>query len=795
MKNGGALLNGAKLVCADIDTILDAKKFADFLKYEKISILFLTSALFDQHALANPAMFKYLKYLLIGGDVLNIDTVNMVTSCPEGSAQYFLNVYGPTENTTFTTAFLIKEKFSKPIPIGKPISNTAVYVLDQYLNLMPIGIPGELCAGGDGLSLGYLNKENLTKKKFVDLTITNETLKLYRTGDLVRLIPSGDLDFICRMDNQIKVRGFRIELDAIESCLLNHDAISQCAVIVKQDNKRNKLIVAYIVAKNNYSISTTNLREFLKVNLLPYMIPNIFTVMNKLPLNISGKIDKKKLASIKASEQIVINEENYVYPQSELEKRLFDIWKELLNLNIVGINDDFFHLGGHSLLITKMIMQIRQLLDVDIELFEFLEKPTIDNLVKIITAKQNSSNTLANSKLDSFQVFNNDIVLDSNIAPLINKSSAVVDKPNVVLLTGATGFLGAHLLNDLYNLSNAKIYCLIRADNFHAAYQRITFILEKYQLLKIDINNNKIILLSGDLAKPLLGLEQKIFDTLSEEVDCIYHCGAYVHHLYNYNMLRMINVLSTKEIVKLATYKKNKSIHYVSSLSTIINNKKLLFENFLEQNNLSIKTLNGYTQTKLASELILTQASKRGIKVYIYRPSWITGHSVTGALNTENNHLFLFIKGCIQMGYAPLLNAKLNMLPVDFISNFIIKTSMCAEKIKLNVFNIISDYPIEWVNLFKYINKHKFNTKLISVNKWRQKYLPEIDTANAFYPLMPLYLADGGKIWANEQNIFAKVPINNTKLAMSVNKLTHIKINSFILDRYFNFFREIGFIP
>ncbi|CAL7961189.1 Peptide synthetase, non-ribosomal [Gammaproteobacteria bacterium] len=794
----GALLNGAKLVCAGDNTILDAESFARFLHDEKINILWLTSALFDQYASVKSAMFKELKYLLVGGDVLNADAVYSVINCPTSAPLCMLNGYGPTENTTFTTTFSIRKNFdkNKSIPIGQPIANTTVYVLDKYLNPMPAGIPGELCVGGDGLSLGYWHKETMTKEKFIDVILNNKKIKLYKIGDLVRWLADGNLEYICRLDNQVKIRGFRIELEAIELCLLNCDMVSQCAVIVQQDKKMHKMLTAYLVVKSNGSKDISFIRQFLTKHLPPYMVPNMFITMDKLPLTLNGKVDKKSLP-LKLQEQIPAAE-NCIYPRNELENKLADIWKELLNLDIISVNDNFFHLGGHSLLITEMLVKIKKQINADFPLHAFLETPNLANLARLIETQHHyvsTPNTLRN--ID--QAFLDDTFLDPKIKPpSFSRPLPIGEELKAVLLTGVTGFLGVYLLNDLYRLSSAKIYCLVRASSLDDAHWRLKQILNAHKLDESMAINDRVVVMVGDLAKPLLGLDQVTFDMLSEEIDYIYHCGAYVHHIYNYEMLRETNVLSTLEIIKLAVNKKNKHIHYVSTLSTAVNcnnNRELIVKDFFDENKLPLDMSNGYVQTKLASEIILAKAYERDISVSIYRPSWIVGHECTGICPVENNHLFLLLKGCVQMGLAPKLELNLNLLPVDFVSNMIIKISLNMGKAPYQIFNLVNQFTVTWSELFEYMNDYGHKVKLISATDWRQKHLAKIDRKNAAYPLMALYFMDGGIDWAASQNNFLNINDHNTVRAMKTLGLSYTKIDEVILKRYFDFFHQSGFMP
>jgi amino acid adenylation domain-containing protein/thioester reductase-like protein len=774
----GALLNGAEVVCVDTAIITDAEKFDRFLHYEKITFLSLTPALFDQLISTNSMMFGDIKFLFVGGDVINVESVHRMLDCFIGCPSNVLNVYGPTENTVITSTFLIPKNFdrNKSIPIGRPIANTTIHVLDKCLNLMPIGVPGELCAGGDGLAVGYLNKEDLTKEKFIETVLNKKRVRLYKIGDLVRWLPNGSLDYICRIDNQVKVRGFRIELEAIELCLLNSKLINQCTVVVQQDNRKRKTIIAFLVFRRKKDIPY--LRKFLSKYLPHYMIPNVFVALNSLPQTPNGKVDKKELL-LKFKENSY-KSADYVAPRNELENKLTEIWKELLNLNMVGVTDNFFDVGGYSLLLTEMMMKIKEQFNMEFSLPSFLESPTIETLSKLMNLE--SAESLCNSNVLS--LFNSDTFLDPIIKPITkNASSATLNIRKSIFLTGVTGFLGAYLLNDLYKLTSTKIYCLVRAKDMSEAKQRLKKTIEKYQLdneLPNDADRVNIIL--GDLSKQNLGIEQSLFDKLATEIDDIYHCGANVHHIYNYETLRKTNVLSTLEIVKLAVNKKNKHVHYISTLSVITTAyrdlDKSIKEDFITESSVKLEKLNGYAQTKLASEIILGKAYKRGISVSIYRPSWIIGSMTSKYYDLENNHLLLLLKGCVQMKHAPKLNAKINILPVDFVSSLIVRISMNTQISNLKVFHLVNPFYVSWNKLIQKLSLCGIKISAVSPVFWYKNYFSKVNSWNIAYPLMSLY-SDGGVGWAKTQSTLLKVDAHNAKSAGST--LKYDKIEDFFV--------------
>ena len=785
----GALLNGATLVCTSIDIILNPEKFENFLQKEKIDVLLLTTALFNQHASINPAMFKGLQYFLTGGEVLNPNIMHLVANCKNGKPRHFYNAYGPTENATITTTFELSAQLdsNQAVPIGTPIANTTTYVLDKFLNLMPVGVRGELCTGGDGLSLGYLNNYATTKEKFIDTVFMSKKTRLYKTGDKARWLPNGVLGFVGRVDNQVKIRGFRIEPEEIEKCLVNCHAVSQCAVVAKKEKENHIKIIAYVVLQNK-SDDIANVRKYLSTKLPSYMVPSIFVTMDKFPLNQSGKIDKESLPTdFKESNAHV----DYIPPTTKLEKKVTEIWQKLLAIEEISINDNFFRLGGNSLLITEMVTMIKKEIGIDFPFYEFIENPTIANITGLIETVQNGS-----KKIDFLSP--NNISLDNSIKSVVPSNSLIGITPKALLITGATGFLGAHLLNELCCLTKAKIFCLVREKNIENAYQRLEHVLKEYKLFHA-INNRQIQVIVGDIAKLHLGLNQQIYDQLCCEIDVIYHCAAHVNHIYSYDKLYSANVASTLELLKIATTKKDKHIHYISTLSTttrFLDDNGYLLEDFLDAKKAILDPSDsGYTQTKLMSEIFLSQANKRGIRVSIYRPSWITGHSQTGIFAPQDNHLFLLLKGCIQMWYAPELDINLNLVPVDVVSRIIAQASLSLEKVRDRVFNLASPFTLKWNELINYLNSYGYKIKQISPELWCSNYLSKIGKNNALYRLMSIYATDGGIQWANEQNRLTKVKLDHANTVLATFNLKHMKINNEILNRYFTFLTRSNFMP
>ncbi|MGB3204689.1 MAG: amino acid adenylation domain-containing protein, partial [Crinalium sp.] len=307
----------------------------------------------------------------LAGEALPPQLVQQLYQLP--TIERVFNLYGPSEDTTYSTYTLL-ERDAKSITIGRAIANTQVYILDNNLQPVPVGIPGELHIGGDGLAKGYLNRPELTEEKFIDNPFGDATsTKIYKTGDLVRYLPDGNIEYLGRIDYQVKIRGFRIELGEIESVINQYSAVQQAVVVAREDQPGDKRLIAYLVG-NNQDLQVADLRAFLKDKLPEYMIPSAFVMLESFPLTPNGKIDRKALPAHNLSKLDL--QTNFVAPRTLAEEKLAEIWSQVLGVAEVGIYDNFFELGGHSLLATQIIAQIRSAFQVDLPLRSLFKSPT-----------------------------------------------------------------------------------------------------------------------------------------------------------------------------------------------------------------------------------------------------------------------------------------------------------------------------------------------------------------------------------------------------------------------------------
>jgi amino acid adenylation domain-containing protein len=394
----GALLNGARIFPLTKEEVLSAEELERRIHAGRVSILFLTTDLCHQHVLARPGIFRNLRVLLFGGSKADAQWVRSMLQT--GPPRSLLHVYGPTETTTFACYHQVLEvpPDASTVPIGRPISNTTAYILDGRANLVPAGVPGELYIGGDGLARGYFNNLELTAAKFVRHPFAADSgQRLYRTGDVVRYLPDGTIEFIGRADQQVKLRGFRVEPGEIEACLLSSGEVENALVLPAGQPPDQVRLIAYVVPelrpgaesrphantpvpRDSEAELVSALRRYLQDLLPEYMVPADFVLLEALPLNANGKVDKDALPLPGRRRSDL--QRAFAAPRTALEEVICGLWCEILQLERVGLDDSFFDLGGHSLLATQLVSRIRDTLEIALPLRRLFEALTVSRLVE-----------------------------------------------------------------------------------------------------------------------------------------------------------------------------------------------------------------------------------------------------------------------------------------------------------------------------------------------------------------------------------------------------------------------------
>jgi amino acid adenylation domain-containing protein len=385
----GALLHGGRLVIVPFEVSRSPHEFYELLCREQVTVLNQTPSAFRQlvgveESIIDPSRLG-LRLVIFGGEALDFQSLKPWFDRHGDQRPQLINMYGITETTVHVTYRIIKEadlSARQPSLIGAPIPDLELYVLDPHRKLVPVGVAGELYVGGAGLARGYLNRGELTAERFVSHPFDDgKGRRLYRSGDLVRRRGDGDIEYVGRIDNQVKIRGHRIELGEVETVLAQHAAIQQAVVLAREDSEDRRL-VAYVVAAAGYAPSVHELRSFVKQKLPEYMVPSAFVVLDSLPLTPNGKLDRKALPAPDQTRPEL--EKTFVAPRTPVEETLASIWSDVLQFDHVGIHDNFFELGGHSLLATQLISRIRETFKIDLPLRSLFEAPTIYGLAQRI---------------------------------------------------------------------------------------------------------------------------------------------------------------------------------------------------------------------------------------------------------------------------------------------------------------------------------------------------------------------------------------------------------------------------
>jgi myxalamid-type nonribosomal peptide synthetase MxaA len=708
--------------------------------------------------------------------------------------------------------------------------------MDSGLNPVPVGVPGELCVGGAGVARGYHGWPALTAERFVpdpfvkpeagDLRLEENAIsspactasssptasslqptasRLYRTGDLARWRPNGTLEFLGRIDHQVKLRGFRIELGEIEARLRQQPTVKEAAVIAREDRPGNPYLAAYCVPTDAQAPTPESLREFLKKSLPDYMIPAAFVRLERLPLTPNGKLDRKALPVPDLAGQYA---DRYAAPRTPLETELAQLWAEVLHVERVGIHDGFFDLGGHSLAAVQLMLRARERFGGTLSVASLFEAPTVAELAARIARQDTDAHrderaidwqreaTLDESvvRLETVSLRLEGNAISSQASslkptacssPTASSLQPTAFSPQVVFVTGATGFLGAFLVQELLRQTRAKIYCLVRAETDAEAARKLKKSFAAYGLG----TDGRVIPVLGDLSKPGLGIREDRFRALSAEVDTVYHNGALVNFIYPYSALKPANVQGTEEVLRFAYLGKLKPVHYVSTVSVFGDVPSPNLEGFAEDEfPPSVANLaDGYAQSKWVAEKLVRTAGERGLPVCIYRPGQISGDSRTGVWNT-GDFFCRMIKGCIDLGCAPVGHIEFNLAPVDYVGKAIVFLSGRPESLG-QTFHLTNPVPTPTALLIDGLRAAGFELDLAPATEWLGR-ITEAVAGSPDHPLYPLasLLEHSGPAPDEDLSRPLRFTCRKTVMALDGSGIVCPSIDSGILHRYVSYF-------
>jgi amino acid adenylation domain-containing protein/thioester reductase-like protein len=802
------LCSGNQLVLISEQTRRNPEALLQYLSEQNIERLFLPFIAL-QHlaelAVARQSISLNLREVITAGEQLKVTTAisqwfTQLKNCT------LSNQYGPSESHVVTSYTLSGAPYSWPQlpPIGQPIDNVQIYLLEPNQRrkgdpvvTVPMGEVGELAIGGISLARGYLNQSELTEDRFIANPFSKEPgARLYRTGDLVRFNTDGNLEYIERLDAQVKIRGIRIELGEVEVILSQHSHVKDAVVVAREDIPGQKRLVAYVVAKDGQTsnvptLMDRQLRSFMRENLPDCMVPSTFVFMDKLPLTPSGKVDRRTLpAPIYDQPDFV---EQSVEPGNLLEQKVSAIWAQVLGLKTIGIHDNFFEWGGSSLQSIQLVFRVQEFFQIELPIVALFDAPTVHEFAKFVSAAI-ECNVKSTSDSTTIAELEADAALDAAIIPQ-RLSNTANPEPENIFITGVTGYLGAFLLYELLEQTSANIYCLVRAKDKEGGICKIRTNLQKY-LLWTDAYTSRIVVVAGDLGLPLLGLSQERFTQLTHDIDVIYHNGAYINLIYPYSTLKTANVDGTQELLKLATQVKTKPFHFISTLDVFQNSKLFSDSKITERDELNPADaihFDGYTKSKWVSEQMATIARKRGLPVCIYRPAMITGHSKTGVANI-NDLMNRLMKGFIQLGSAPVFDMTINIAPVDFFSKGAIYLSRQTSSYGKN-FNFINPQPVSMENFVEMMDQCGYPIKKVSHREWEDLLINRMKTLDGIVSVLTSKMCETNLSYLEKCSVGANtVSCQNVLNGLRGTGIDCPPIEGSLLNTYFSYYASSGFI-
>jgi amino acid adenylation domain-containing protein/thioester reductase-like protein len=691
------LTHGYTAVIASEEEIENPLLLANTLKKHNVNIMFMTpsfvSNFIDIDAFVDA--LRNFKVLDMGAENVPIELCNKLRKL--GVNAIINNGYGPTETTITCTYSTVTDEY---MTIGKPVGNTKVYILDKAGHVLPTNAIGDLTIAGDSVGLGYYGLPEKTKESFIEVFGD----RAYRTGDLARLNNDGNIEFFGRLDNQVKLRGLRVELDEIEKVLNSYPNISSSVILVKTNPTDGDYLAAYFVASKQ--IDKDDLTAHMSKSLTPYMIPKVMMQLDKIPLTPNGKVDKKALPEpeIKADKKEVKEASN------ELEKQLLEIFKKALGVDSVGVDDDFFEMGGTSLSVSKVAMLALNA-NLPIAYGDVFDYSTVLELEKHIneingevasTSKQEEAHeenekypALVHNTVDEV----NDIVEDYQI-----KS---------VLLTGGTGFLGIHILRELMR-QKTKVVALVRGGKLDAKDRLLALLMYYFDSPLLEEVEQYVTVVDGDVT------DETLKDKLKEQqFDTIINSAAIVKHFANDDIIERVNVGGVKNLIEIARERKCRIIQ-ISTLSVAGENIDNKFEpSFrMKENMLDFgqDVSNKYVHSKFNAEKAILEASAQGVDAKVIRVGNLMGRNSDGEFqaNSITNGFMRDLKGYATLHKFPVnsMDITVDFSPIDEVANTIILLAKTPKK--FTIFHAANSHTVEMGDIIYVLNELGFDIKVVS---------------------------------------------------------------------------------
>ncbi len=704
------LCTGMKVVLANNNQQNNPVLLNKLCLKHNVQVIQTTPSKFNFLMTDNLEYLNNLEVISLIGEAFPLDLYKRIKSVTKSKVY---NMYGPTETTVGST---LKELTStrEKITIGTPLGNTSIYVLDNDLNPVPCNVPGKLFIGGAGMTVGYLNRPEITAEKYIDYNGE----RIYDTGDLVKLLPNGELECLGRTDFQVKVRGLRIELLEIENNIRAYRGIVDTVVTVKNVNGRD-ILCGYFTSSGRVSISL--LKNSLAKKLPNYMVPTYLIQIKNFTYTPNGKIDRKFLPDP------VIEEKEIINAKTSLEKKILKIWKSILSLEKISVEDNFFDIGGDSLCALKLQLELMKI-GYNLNYGDIFKNNTIRSLAEFIENQKEEK--IAVYKNKDFKEINKLLSKNAYIKKLKFNRRDLKD----VLLLGSTGFLGIHTLAELLKIDDIKIYCLIREDPSTSSENKLKNKFKYY--FGSDLSNlfgTRIFVLNGDITVDNFGLSDDQYDFLGNNVTHVINCAALVKHYGDYKDFEKINVTGVKNIISFCE-KYDKEFFQTSTISVSGNtmtslassynpNKKVYFG----EKKLFIKQSldNVYVRSKFEAEkLILEEISHNKLKGMIFRIGNITNRYTDGKFqeNSDDNAFLNRLKAFMALGMMPdtMMSNYVEFTPVDKVAEAIVLCMKYYTK-PYTVLHLYNNKHLYINDLYNILSNLNISVKIVDENTFKKK--------------------------------------------------------------------------
>ncbi|MDH6131976.1 amino acid adenylation domain-containing protein/thioester reductase-like protein [Kitasatospora sp. MAA4] len=760
-----------------------------------------------------------LRLLIVGGDTVQVDDCRRWLRRMPGVQ--LVNAYGLTETTITSTlchldSDVLAGTHAGPVPIGSPLPDTSVQLLDSALRPVPTGRRGEIFVGGCGVARGFWRRPGLTAEAFLpDPYAAEPGGRMYRTGDAGRWRPDGRLEFLGRIDDQVKIRGYRVDPAEVEVVLTSHQAVGQAAAVAVAAGSERELVAFYTTMGGSEEVAEAQLRSFLAESLPGYMLPTRLTAVEELPLDRNGKVDRRRLslatsvrdapvapvpvADVPAAAPALLPTGD---PAASVAAGISQLWAQLLDLERVGDDDDFFQSGGNSLLAMEMLARVRIMFGIGVTQLRALTRALLEDAALVPFVRS----TLA-ARAGTLEAGGRvDFAAESRLQVPVNPASLPPPdwrQPADILLTGATGFCGTHLLDELLRSTGARIHCLIRARDVGHAVERLRAACRRH-LARDPLGErsaDRIVPVVGDLAEPLLGLDRARFEALADRVDLIYHCGGQVNFIYPYREMSAANIAGTREVVRLAGHSRAIPLHYLSSMAVLAGYGAAGVRQVTERSPLAHPDhlAVGYVEGKWVAEALLQEASAAGLPVAVYRLNDVTGDQRTGVMNTGAEWCAL-IKFIVDAGCSPAVDLPLDFLPADCFARALLHISTRRQATG-ETYHLTNPRDTSIGTLVERIREFGYPVEELPFAEWVRRFAG-FAAAHPNHPMtsfLPLFVdrSPGTELTVSELYFRDTFPVfsrDNAQAALAGSGIDIPPVDGVLLDRYLENLLATGYL-